>query len=490
MRRNFSSSCSDSNDKSSRNTSKKRAKKILVVQQQQVQQQEQQQGNDSTRKEQSYSSSHTDTYNSFYAPSQQNTQHETSTHRYRDLSKLYTCKDTYVCATTYACIPCSYKIGAFDVALDTEFTQAVPNIRPEMCKRLQQNSTSCLSSSAGYGYSQGMKILTVGDGDFSFSLAVARIVMFNKSTNNLSHDEKGKQYNHRQKQQQQEQQRQQQEEENGETCLVATSYESFDTLRRVYPDIQKTLDELEDLNVIVCFNVDATDLLGTLPVSVQKRVSSFHRMIWNFPCTAIADGQDGQNQQMQDNQMLVRNFVKQCENLLHPTLGEIHFLHKTKPPYDQWKLDKIAVQDLDKKDNHEMLQDPAEKGSYPLIVYTGRVVFDRCLLLPYIPRKALDKKSFPCHDACLFVFGWRSMSDWSGRKSRSVVCKVRSSSSSSSNRVTDRPLFPPTIPIPLDLESSSQEDAVLPVTKQMIDEIRGIQMKLGCYKDRKKRKLL
>lgn len=29
---------------------------------------------------------------------------------------------------------------------------------------------------------------------------------------------------------------------------------------------------------------------------------------------------------------------------------------------------------------------------------------DRCLFPPYIPRKALDRKSFPVHDACTFVF--------------------------------------------------------------------------------------
>ena len=26
---------------------------------------------------------------------------------------------------------------------------------------------------------------------------------------------------------------------------------------------------------------------------------------------------------------------------------------------------------------------------------------------PYTPRKALDRKSFPCHDACFYVFGWK-----------------------------------------------------------------------------------
>lgn len=38
--------------------------------------------------------------------------------------------------------------------------------------------------------------------------------------------------------------------------------------------------------------------------------------------------------------------------------------------------------------------------------YGGRIVLDRSLFPPYSPRKALDKKSFPIHDACTYVFGY------------------------------------------------------------------------------------
>ena len=36
--------------------------------------------------------------------------------------------------------------------------------------------------------------------------------------------------------------------------------------------------------------------------------------------------------------------------------------------------------------------------------YWGRVVWDRALFSPYVPRKALHAKSFPCHDACTYIF--------------------------------------------------------------------------------------
>ena len=41
-----------------------------------------------------------------------------------------------------------------------------------------------------------------------------------------------------------------------------------------------------------------------------------------------------------------------------------------------------------------------------MLEYKGRMVFDKCVFCPYTPRKALDRKSFPCHDACVYIFGW------------------------------------------------------------------------------------
>ena len=44
----------------------------------------------------------------------------------------------------------------------------------------------------------------------------------------------------------------------------------------------------------------------------------------------------------------------------------------------------------------------------------GRLVLDRCLLPPYVPRKALDRKSFPVHDACTYVFSLEALDMTSG----------------------------------------------------------------------------
>lgn len=264
----------------------------------------------------------------------------------RDTDRLYASLETVDCANK--CVPCAYKIGLFDVALDTEFCRQVPNQRPEQCPRLRGPTGE--GSSFSMGYQPGMSILTVGDGDFSFSLALARILFASSK----------------------------------KSRLVATSYETEETLRRVYPNFDETLKELHGLGATTLYQVDATRLEATLPSDHQ---SKFHRICWNFPCTAIAKGQDGQNQEMEDNKALVKQFVVSASPLL-AAKGEIHICHKTKPPFNQWKLEQVALE--------------ASKNNK--LEYAGRIVLDRAVILPYVPRKALDRKSFPCHDACIYIF--------------------------------------------------------------------------------------
>jgi hypothetical protein len=287
----------------------------------------------------------------------------------RDTDSLFASRETIECVTKNHCVPCAYKIGLFDVALDKELCKEVPNQRPEQCPRLVASSKPATDDNDNedmtspdqvqnpMGYQPGMSVLTVGDGDFSFSLALARILF--AGTNRPS-------------------------------VLVATSYESEETLRRVYPNFGETLEELHRLGVTTLYQVDATRLDQTLSQeSASLPKSLFHRICWNFPCTAILMGQDGQNKEMEDNKQLVRSFVASATPFLAKDCGEIHLCHKTKPPFNQWKLEQVALESC-------IYGSP--------VAYAGRVVLDRALLLPYIPRKALDRKSFPCHDACFYIF--------------------------------------------------------------------------------------
>lgn len=299
----------------------------------------------------------------------------------REHSRLYTSAITYQCATQNVCIPCAYKICTFDVALDTAFTKMVPNARPESCPRSSTTSASECGLDGTMGYQRGMSVLTVGDGDLTFSLAVARILFANS----------GKEAS---------------QQHRNSSRLVATSYESRDTLLKVYPNIGGTIQELESLGATVCYQADATNIAGTLLEAVLKSPSNkrFDRITWNFPCSAIGSGQDGQNDAMEFNKQLIRDFVRNsiASELLDEDGGEIHMLHKTKPPFNQWQIESVALEGLDGKGKGVGKNE---------LEYKGRIAFDRCLLPPYVPRKALDKKSFTCHDACTYVFGWKGEGD-------------------------------------------------------------------------------
>lgn len=273
----------------------------------------------------------------------------------RNIDRLYCYKATSACAVNNMCVPCAYKIGNFDIAFDKEFTSKAPNQRPEGCPRILEPPEGVPAGSLGYY--PGMNVLLCGDGDFSFSLAIARILSSNANT-----------------------------DESSQSNLVATSYESNETLAEVYPNYVETIQELTDRAAKIHYNVDATQLKETLPEKLRN--VEFDRIVWNFPCTAVARGQDGQNEAMEENKDLVRRFVVSARQCLAQG-GEIHICHKTKPPFNQWKLEDVVTSACD---------DPEYR-------YLGRVVLDRAVLPPYVPRKALDKKSFPCHDACIYIFG-------------------------------------------------------------------------------------
>jgi len=164
----------------------------------------------------------------------------------RDHAKLFCASTTLQCALTN-CVPCGYKIGLFDVALDKDFTKCVPNQRPEQCPRLKSDSAAVDGT---MGFRCGMKVLTVGDGDFSFSLAVARIVNTKPES----------------------QQR-----------VIATSYESEATLRNCYPNFDEIVDEMKTRNVTIAYQVDATSIEDTLLSKLKdKKLPKFDRIIWNM----------------------------------------------------------------------------------------------------------------------------------------------------------------------------------------------------------------
>jgi len=360
----------------------------------------------------------------------------------RDCNDLYAVATTLHCAAQQCCVPCAYKVATFDVALDYRVGRSVPNQRPEQCPRATASTTTTTTAAADrqhhgappLGYDERTNVLTVGDGDFSFSLALARF-----------------------------------------GCHVtATSYETRETLLRVYQSvgIEATLAELEQSSggCSTAFSVDATKLRETLPPSLSRFYQKFDRIVWNFPCSAVAKGQDGQNQEMEHNKDLVQRFVANARGFLSTDQGQIHINHKTKPPFNQWKLEQVVL------------------SAAPNVRYLGRVVLDRYLFPPYVPRKALDRKSFPCHDACTYIFDFQGGGDSSSAVENPLKTMAlseqqafelldRECNSSSNNSNT---LPPPSL------------NALVAVTPDLLKSLRARLLQQKCGEQnpsRKKRKL-
>ncbi|CAH0476524.1 unnamed protein product [Peronospora belbahrii] len=264
-----------------------------------------------------------------------------TTAQWRDLHLLHVHRDTLQCAFN-RCIACCYKIVLYSRP------GLLPNVRPEMCLRMAKAKAQSLTEISTYWIGlydavQVKRILTVGDGNFSFSLSLARSLC----------PESGVQ-------------------------LVVTSHESKTTVLETYPDGEKILDELNAMsNVTVKHEVDATD------AEMIKTLGHFDRVIWNFPCVRAPRGEDGQNEAMEMNKKLLHEFFSHVGQVL-TSCGEVHVTHKTKAPFGQWGIDNIAKTN---KFYHKL-----------------SVVFDRCLYPGYTNKKVLSKGSFPIWDSQTFIF--------------------------------------------------------------------------------------
>jgi 25S rRNA (uracil2634-N3)-methyltransferase len=246
-------------------------------------------------------------------------------------SDLYVHKLTLQCAVKNYCIPCFYKIfpnGSYKH--DSKFIKLPPNQRPENCFRSKHRIFGGL-------YSAKKSLLSVGDGDFSFSLSLAQnFAALNKQVN-----------------------------------FFATSHESFKSIVSSYPNGENNVNLLSNHGVIVLHDVDATRLSSCKAIE-QKR---FDVIIWNFPCIAIINGADGQANEIDLNKNLLAGFFSNAHNFLSlenddetididdnnigdickiekclksckikKNCGEVHVTHKTIEPFSWWRIKNIAIE--------------------------------------------------------------------------------------------------------------------------------------------------
>ncbi|DAZ94906.1 TPA: hypothetical protein N0F65_003076 [Lagenidium giganteum] len=259
--------------------------------------------------------------------------------RVRNLDKLYVHEDTMMCAL-HRCRPCCYKVVLHGGR------ELLANQRPELCPRMAQPKRR--RATAGlYDAQHTPRVLTVGDGNFSFSLAIAKALA---------------------------------EDENWNGELVATSHESRESVVETYPDGESILTELAAMvpRVRVLHGVDATN------AEQMHALGDFDRVVWNFPCVRVPRGEDGQNKEMERNKELLRGFFACVKPMVTARRGQVHVTHKTKPPFGQWGLEGLAAAHA--------------------LRHVRSVIFDRYLYPGYSNKKVLAKGSFPIWDSQTFVF--------------------------------------------------------------------------------------
>eukprot|EP01018_Ginkgo_biloba_P021626 Gb_12390 [translate_table: standard] len=141
-------------------------------------------------------------------------------------------------------------------------------------------------------YSSFHQILLVGEGDFSFSLALANA--FGSAHN-----------------------------------MVATSLDSREKVMRVYKSARKTLLNLINQGAMVLHGVDATTM-DELDI-IKDRM--FDRIVFSFPMQVSVEKRVVE----QKHRHLVKMFFKNARTMMSRT-GEIHVTHEEKHPYDKWQL--------------------------------------------------------------------------------------------------------------------------------------------------------
>ncbi|GMP75928.1 hypothetical protein CsSME_00032837 [Camellia sinensis var. sinensis] len=149
-------------------------------------------------------------------------------------------------------------------------------------------------------YSSSHRILLVGEGDFSFSLSLAKA--FSSARN-----------------------------------IVSTSLDAHKDLEKKYNKGTWNVRELEEMGGLVLCGVDATKMSQHFFLSTQR----FDRIIYNFPHVGFIFP-EANSCQIKLNKQLVKGFLTNAKVLLRKEEGEIHVTHKEGDPYNRWDLVKKA----------------------------------------------------------------------------------------------------------------------------------------------------
>ncbi|KAG6690059.1 uncharacterized protein LOC122282800 isoform X1 [Carya illinoinensis] len=148
-------------------------------------------------------------------------------------------------------------------------------------------------------YSSNHQILLVGEGDFSFSLSLAR--SFGSASN-----------------------------------ILASSLDSYDVVIKKYKAAKSNLENLEKLGASLLHGVDATRMKYHTDLKMRK----FNRIVFNFPHVGFY-GKEDNEELIKMHRDLVNGFFSNAKGMLRAN-GEIHVNHKTTAPFCKWNIGELA----------------------------------------------------------------------------------------------------------------------------------------------------
>ncbi|RCV12144.1 hypothetical protein SETIT_2G245900v2 [Setaria italica] len=149
-------------------------------------------------------------------------------------------------------------------------------------------------------YSSTQSILLVGEGNFSFSLALA--TAFGSGAN-----------------------------------LVATSLDTDEALKKMYSRAESNIMNLKRLGATVLHGIDVQKMKFHTDLKNRR----FDCIVYNFPHAGFK-GKEYEAHMINLHKKLVRGYFCNARHLLRPC-GEIHVSHKSGASYDKWDLEQIAA---------------------------------------------------------------------------------------------------------------------------------------------------